>query len=115
MSQSQGLQLAVIPSSLSSQAYQGDLGLDESLMSDSFYHTLREARIAEVKEELDRVLSQVGKTIQKNHGIFGGKLPSSKRGLLDNPPFMILPAINFDFFREFPMEFDCRRLPYIEE
>jgi hypothetical protein len=57
MSQSQGLQLAVIPSSLSSQAYQGDLGLDESLMSDSFYHTLREARIAEVKEELDRVLS----------------------------------------------------------
>ena len=27
-------------------------------MSDSFYHTLREARIAEVKEELDRVLSQ---------------------------------------------------------
>ena len=36
----------------------GDLGLDESLMSDSFYHTLREARIAELKEELDRVLSQ---------------------------------------------------------
>lgn len=40
------------------QAYQGDLGLDESLMSDSYYHTLREARIAEVKEELDRILSQ---------------------------------------------------------
>lgn len=31
------------------QAFQGDLGLDESLMSDNFYHTLREARIAEVR------------------------------------------------------------------
>ncbi|CAL1160517.1 unnamed protein product [Cladocopium goreaui] len=48
-----------IDSYLRPEAYQGDLGLDESLMSDSFYHTLREARIAEVKEELDRVLSQV--------------------------------------------------------
>eukprot|EP00913_Durusdinium_trenchii_P021961 g20634.t1 len=63
-----------IESYLRPESYQGDLGLDESLMSDSrpqefdehasrhedsFYHTLREARIDELKEELDRLLSQV--------------------------------------------------------
>ncbi|CAL1138934.1 unnamed protein product [Cladocopium goreaui] len=63
-----------IDSYLRPEAFQGDLGLDESLMSDNFYHTLREARIAEVKEELDRILSQVSG---------GGKADSVSRLLQD--------------------------------
>mmetsp|Transcript_43449 Transcript_43449/g.109109 ORF Transcript_43449/g.109109 Transcript_43449/m.109109 type:complete len:724 (-) Transcript_43449:351-2522(-) len=41
------------------EASLGDLGVDESLMSDSFWHTLRKARIQEVKEELHRLRQAV--------------------------------------------------------
>eukprot|EP00930_Biecheleria_cincta_P017978 TRINITY_DN14145_c0_g1_i1.p1 TRINITY_DN14145_c0_g1~~TRINITY_DN14145_c0_g1_i1.p1 ORF type:complete len:714 (+),score=146.09 TRINITY_DN14145_c0_g1_i1:670-2811(+) len=51
------------------EAYLGDLGVDENLMSDSFWHTLREARIAEVREELDRVMSQSSEKIRKADSI----------------------------------------------
>lgn len=47
-----------IDSYLRPEAFLGDLGLDESLMSESFWHTLREARITEVKEELNRILGK---------------------------------------------------------
>ncbi|CAE7240628.1 Cyt-b5, partial [Symbiodinium pilosum] len=47
------------------ESFLGDLGVDESLMSDEFWHTLREARIAEINEEIDRVLSQSNATIHK--------------------------------------------------
>lgn len=47
-----------IDSYLRPEASLGDLGLDENLMSDSFWHTLREARISEVKEELKRILGK---------------------------------------------------------
>lgn len=39
------------------EAHLGSLGVDESLMSEEFWHTLREARIVEIREEIDRVLS----------------------------------------------------------
>ncbi|CAJ1376297.1 unnamed protein product [Effrenium voratum] len=42
------------------ESYLGTLGVDENLMSDGFWHTLREARIVEVREEIDRVLSTGG-------------------------------------------------------
>lgn len=38
------------------EAHLGSLGVDESLMSEEFWHTLR-ARIVEIREEIDRVLS----------------------------------------------------------
>ena len=41
------------------ESFLGKLGVDENLMSESFWHTLREARVVEVREELDRLLSQV--------------------------------------------------------
>eukprot|EP00445_Apocalathium_hangoei_P014699 CAMPEP_0203868110 /NCGR_PEP_ID=MMETSP0359-20131031/16919_1 /ASSEMBLY_ACC=CAM_ASM_000338 /TAXON_ID=268821 /ORGANISM="Scrippsiella Hangoei, Strain SHTV-5" /LENGTH=704 /DNA_ID=CAMNT_0050786473 /DNA_START=52 /DNA_END=2166 /DNA_ORIENTATION=- len=39
------------------EALLGDLGVDEQLMSEQFWHTLRKARIEEVKVELDRLRS----------------------------------------------------------
>ncbi|CAE7831571.1 Cyt-b5 [Symbiodinium necroappetens] len=44
------------------EAFLGDLGVDENLMSDDFWHTLREARIVEIRQEVDRLLSQCTKT-----------------------------------------------------
>eukprot|EP00931_Biecheleriopsis_adriatica_P001294 TRINITY_DN1015_c0_g2_i1.p1 TRINITY_DN1015_c0_g2~~TRINITY_DN1015_c0_g2_i1.p1 ORF type:complete len:735 (-),score=150.99 TRINITY_DN1015_c0_g2_i1:306-2408(-) len=38
------------------ESFLGDLGVDENLMTESFWHTLREARIEEVREELDKLL-----------------------------------------------------------
>ncbi|CAK9045542.1 unnamed protein product [Durusdinium trenchii] len=58
-----------IDSYLRPEAFLGDLGVDESLMSESFWHTLREARITEVKEELNRIL---GKTAtRRRHADLG--------------------------------------------
>ncbi|CAJ1411215.1 unnamed protein product [Effrenium voratum] len=51
-----------IDSYLRPEALLGNLGVDESLMSDEFWHTLREARIVEIREEIDRVLSQTSST-----------------------------------------------------
>ncbi|CAJ1391976.1 unnamed protein product [Effrenium voratum] len=41
------------------EAFLGDLGIDETMMSESYWHQLREARLAEVKEELNRILGKV--------------------------------------------------------
>mmetsp|Transcript_13636 Transcript_13636/g.27750 ORF Transcript_13636/g.27750 Transcript_13636/m.27750 type:complete len:709 (+) Transcript_13636:48-2174(+) len=37
------------------EAFLGDAGIDEDLMSDEFWHKLRQARIEEVEEELERL------------------------------------------------------------
>jgi len=37
------------------EAFLGDLGIDEDLMSDDFWHTLRKARIEEIDGELERL------------------------------------------------------------
>jgi len=37
------------------EAYVGSLGIDEDLMTDSFWHTLRKARVAEIEQELARL------------------------------------------------------------
>ncbi|CAK9033593.1 Cytochrome b5 (CYTB5) [Durusdinium trenchii] len=47
-----------IDSYLRPESHLGNLGVDGDLMSDEFWHTLREARIVEVREEIDRVLSE---------------------------------------------------------
>ncbi|CAE7284014.1 CYB2, partial [Symbiodinium microadriaticum] len=44
------------------EAFLGDLGVDENLMSDQFWHTLREARIVEIRQEVDRLLDRCTKT-----------------------------------------------------
>ena len=41
------------------ESFLGSLGVDDNLMSESFWHTLREACVVELREELERVLSQV--------------------------------------------------------
>eukprot|EP00435_Cladocopium_sp_Y103_P067653 s518_g30.t1 len=58
-----------IDSYLRPESYLGDLGVDESLMSEEFWHTLREARIVEVREEIDRVLSQTTDNLHKADSI----------------------------------------------
>ena len=91
-----------IDSYLRPESYVGDLGVDENLMSDEFWHTLREAfcgwerkevgsrknpmismdfyfgaifsvpwqaRIVEVREEIDRVLSQTADNLHKADSI----------------------------------------------
>jgi len=40
------------------EAHIGDYGVDEQLMSEEFWHTLRKARIVEVQEELNRILAE---------------------------------------------------------
>ncbi|CAE7826660.1 Cyt-b5 [Symbiodinium necroappetens] len=44
------------------EASLGALGVDENLMSEDFWHTLREARIAEIRQEVERLLSRCTKT-----------------------------------------------------
>ncbi|CAE7235104.1 Cyt-b5 [Symbiodinium sp. CCMP2592] len=44
------------------EAFLGDLGVDENLMSDDFWHTLREARIVEIRQEVERLLNRCTKT-----------------------------------------------------
>ncbi|CAE7749672.1 Cyt-b5 [Symbiodinium sp. CCMP2592] len=44
------------------ESFLGDLGVDENLMSDQFWHTLREARIVEIRQEVDRLLDRCTKT-----------------------------------------------------
>eukprot|EP00913_Durusdinium_trenchii_P000610 g563.t2 len=53
----------------------GNLGVDADLMSDEFWHTLREARIVEVREEIDRVLRETA---------YGHKADSLPRLLQDS-------------------------------
>jgi len=47
------------------ESFLGDLGVDTDLMSEEYWHTLREARIAEISDEIDRVLSQSNGKIHK--------------------------------------------------
>jgi cytochrome b involved in lipid metabolism len=42
------------------EAFMGDLGVDENLMSDSFWHTLRHGRIREIQDTLQRLVSTDG-------------------------------------------------------
>eukprot|EP00428_Durinskia_dybowskii_P014997 CAMPEP_0170220062 /NCGR_PEP_ID=MMETSP0116_2-20130129/9720_1 /TAXON_ID=400756 /ORGANISM="Durinskia baltica, Strain CSIRO CS-38" /LENGTH=618 /DNA_ID=CAMNT_0010470743 /DNA_START=75 /DNA_END=1928 /DNA_ORIENTATION=+ len=41
------------------EAYIGDLGIDPDLMTDEFWHTLRKARIVEIKEEIRQLMEDM--------------------------------------------------------
>jgi len=53
------------------EAYIGDLGLDPDLMTDEFWHTLRKARIVEVKQQIEKLQEEMKKNPPHTGGAAG--------------------------------------------